>query len=294
MKSNYLSLWKQLWHIILDLDEWLTLQGFTERSGRDAKAWSARFATTSRLHDKNITIGRSLLCPIMVDSFPDADPYTIPSFVYEPVRRPDVSIRLLEVYPDEENGPIRVRLWEDRAPGVDQYRCLSYMWGAPSGDRFEIVLNNCVFHVRENLYHFLRTAGQRFPGTPLWIDAISINQADHVEKGKQVSRMADIYFEAAETIIWLGNDAQVGSALEWVASGSWDWSSNAAFASLERLYADPYWNRMWVLRPPLILTLFEGVVQPCLECSMLEAEPPQGAMSSTTNSCVVGRFPSIS
>jgi hypothetical protein len=227
----------------------------------------------------------------MVGSFPDADAHVIPPFVYEPVRRPDFSIRLLEVYPDEENGPIRVRLWESRALGAEQYRCLSYMWGTSSGDNFEIILNDCVFSVRENLYHFLRTAGQRFPGTPLWIDAISINQADDVEKGKQVSRMADIYFEAAETIIWLGNDARVGSALEWVASGSWDWSSNAAFASLERMYADPYWSRMWVLRPTIILMRFTGVVQPCLDFSTTEAEPPQGAISSTTNLCEVGRFP---
>jgi hypothetical protein len=44
-----LALWKQLWHIILSVDEWLTLRGFAERSGRDAKARSARFATISRL-----------------------------------------------------------------------------------------------------------------------------------------------------------------------------------------------------------------------------------------------------
>jgi hypothetical protein len=179
----------------------------------------------------------------------DANPYAIPFFVYEPLRSPDSSIRLLEVHPDEENGPIQVRLWESKRPGADQYQCLSYRWGTESDDLFEITLNECVFRVRENLYHFLRTAGQRFPNTPLWIDAISINQEDDAEKGKQVSRMADIYLGATETMIWLGNDAQVGSALEWLGSGSWDWTVNAASASLERLYADPYWSRMWVSRP---------------------------------------------
>jgi hypothetical protein len=199
-------------------------------------------------HD--MATGRPLLDPMADGESEDAtNLYAVPSFAYEPLKSADFSIRLLEVYPDEENGPIQVRLWESRAPGAGQYRCLSYMWGAPSGDMFEIMLNECVFRVRENLYHFLRTAGQRFPNTPLWIDAISINQEDDVEKGKQVSRMADIYVGATETLIWLGNDPQVGSALEWVGSGSWDWSSKAASASLERLYADPYWNRMWVLCP---------------------------------------------
>jgi hypothetical protein len=200
-----------------------------------------------------MAIGRPLLDPAVDGgSAASANPYTVPSFVYEPLNSANFSIRLLEVYPDDENGPVQVRLWESRAPGVEQYRCLSYMWGTPSGGVFEITLNGCVFRVRENLYHFLRTAGQRFPNTALWIDAISINQEDDVEKGRQVSRMADIYLEAAETIIWLGSDAHVGSALEWVGSSSWDWSSKAASASLERLYADPYWNRMWVLRPSTI------------------------------------------
>jgi hypothetical protein len=134
---------------------------------------------------QNTTIGRPVLGPMAsVGSDDDANPYALPRFQYEPLGSPAFSIRLLKVYSDEETGPVRVRLWECRASGTDQYRCLSYMWGAPSGDIFGIPLNDCVLRVLENLYRFLRTASQRFPNTPLWIDAMSISQKDDAEKAE--------------------------------------------------------------------------------------------------------------
>jgi hypothetical protein len=123
------------------------------------------------------------------------------------------------------------------------------MWGDPSDDNYEIIVNDGTFTVRRNLYQFLRTAGRRFPDTPLWIDAICIDQQNDHEKEEQVARMADIYLMALETIIWLGDNAQVGSAIEWLASGHVDWSNTTASVNLERLYSDPYWNRMWVWQP---------------------------------------------
>lgn len=178
----------------------------------------------------------------------DANPYAIRPFVYTPLKVPDYSIRILEVFPDEEDRPVQVRLSDSKAPLTQQYRCLSYMWGASSDDTYDIILNDCAFTVRKNLYHFLRMAGKRFPNTPLWIDAICINQEDDEEKGILVSRKADIYANAIETLIWLGDNAEVSSALEWLDSPSSNRSSRVVSANLERLYADPYWERMWVSR----------------------------------------------
>jgi len=38
----------------------------------------------------------------------------------------------------------------------------------------------------------------------MWIDAICINQADNVEKSKQIMRMPEIYREALQVRVWLG------------------------------------------------------------------------------------------
>lgn len=182
----------------------------------------------------------------------DAESYAIQHFAYTPLKVADYSIRILEVLPDVEDRPVQVRLSESKTPLTQRYRCVSYMWGAPSDETYDIILNECSFTVRKNLYHFLRMAGRRFSNTPLWIDAICINQQDDVEKAVSVSRMAEIYSTATETLVWLGDDAEVSSALEWLDAKSWDWSTKAAFASLEKLYANPYWTRMWICQEILL------------------------------------------
>jgi hypothetical protein len=85
--------------------------------------------------------------------------------------------------------------------------------GSPLDKNHEIILNGKLFRVRENLYSFLRVAMERFPRTPLWIDAISINQEDDDEKAKQVARMPDICHVGPETLMWLGEGYSLTSAL---------------------------------------------------------------------------------
>ncbi|KAK3670539.1 hypothetical protein LTR78_009643 [Recurvomyces mirabilis] len=40
----------------------------------------------------------------------------------------------------------------------------------------------------------------------IWIDAISINQQDTIERGEQVSLMREIYSRATQVLVWLGED----------------------------------------------------------------------------------------
>lgn len=47
----------------------------------------------------------------------------------------------------------------------------------------------------------------------VWIDAISLNQNDPVEKAQQVPLMRNIYFDAQKTIIWLGDDYEAASQM---------------------------------------------------------------------------------
>ena len=75
------------------------------------------------------------------------------------------------------------------------------MWGCPTDDAYDVLLNGSLSQVRKNLYQFLCLAAQYYPDTPLWIDAICINQADDVDKSKQVSRMADVYQGACRTLV---------------------------------------------------------------------------------------------
>jgi hypothetical protein len=83
----------------------------------------------------------------------------------------------------------------------EPYLALSYTWGEKDGQT--ILINHRPFTPTHNLEHALRQLEGEIV-LPIWIDAISINQQDGEEKGRQVERMRDIYSNAQRTIIWLG------------------------------------------------------------------------------------------
>ncbi|KAH7075323.1 heterokaryon incompatibility protein-domain-containing protein [Paraphoma chrysanthemicola] len=124
---------------------------------------------------------------------------------------------------DDDQGKINccletVHLDTIRARG---FVALSYTWGDPYGgfqedgtptytaDRdCEIVCNGHPVQVTRNLLDFLETAKAHgsFPHetTPIWIDAVCINQEDLDERASQVRMMTWIYSCAQEVFIWLG------------------------------------------------------------------------------------------
>lgn len=112
-------------------------------------------------------------------------------------------------------------------PGESQYAALSYTWGDPFPENYKaednkkkaeskedgqekevreyrIHCNGGSIRTTNNLHAALRSRLiQRFKG-PIWIDAVSINQADVVEKGFQVGMMDKIYAKAEAVLVWLG------------------------------------------------------------------------------------------
>ncbi|CAG7557892.1 unnamed protein product [Fusarium equiseti] len=90
------------------------------------------------------------------------------------------------------------------------YNALSYTWGPPrnvenTDDSSAIILlNGQLFEVQPNLYDALLELEATCPETPIWIDALCINQSDLIERSAQVSVMNQIYGSAARVIVWLG------------------------------------------------------------------------------------------
>lgn len=178
----------------------------------------------------------------------EVDAIQRPAFAYDQLERPENSIRLLEVLPVFEHGLVHVELREYTEKEKVQYRCLSYVWGSPTGKKHEIVLNDCKFIVHNNLYLFLQKASLRIPRTLLWIDAISINQDDATEKGKQVTRMADIYSGAIETLVWLGDKPDLNTALFLINHSHETPAVRDILHPLVQLHSDPYWSRAWIVQ----------------------------------------------
>ncbi|KAK3360698.1 heterokaryon incompatibility protein-domain-containing protein [Lasiosphaeria hispida] len=139
--------------------------------------------------------------------------------------------------PIEHFTPIRLSI---RAVDLDDnpiYEALSYTWGRPltvfssaeerdgwTENRFPVLCDGKVLLVTRNLFTYLHewrslcalkthhsphtreqaaSAGLELP-EEIWIDALSINQNEANEKGRQVSLMGRIYRQTRKITIWLG------------------------------------------------------------------------------------------
>jgi len=141
-------------------------------------------------------------------------------FAYKPLKHTNHQIRVLDIewHGGDSTSPIRVNLTpisldEDEVP----YDALSYCWGGYDNNR-EIICDGVKFRVTDNLFDALWQIREFAPATPIWVDAICINQAeatwlqpkkskvpvDREEKPTQLRLMARIYGQSRQTVIWLG------------------------------------------------------------------------------------------
>src|SRR5207247_136756 len=84
-----------------------------------------------------------------------------------------------------------------------QYNALSYTWGDPKRN-WPIILNGKLSFVTHNLGDALRYLQVHEVLSPIWIDAICINQQNPKEKAEQVQQLRLIFQGAKNVIAWLG------------------------------------------------------------------------------------------
>lgn len=94
------------------------------------------------------------------------------------------------------------------------YSAISYTWGDASsrsrlsidGQHTDVPANTiAALHSVQRCLSVRSTSLDKQPAR-VWIDAVSINQADHIERAHQVTLMHEIYSQASEVFICLGND----------------------------------------------------------------------------------------
>jgi hypothetical protein len=167
-------------------------------------------------------------------------------------------IRLLKILPTQADRTIRCCLEEFSLDDDPTYTAISYTWGSQHGSH-AVLVNGHSLLVPKNLWRFLGSA--RAVGGALsswlWIDMLSINQADIIsERGHQVSLMPAIFRTANLVNVWLG-PAYLGSDAALIAlarnSNHWRslsqrrkvWASHVG-SSVSELCRRPYWKRLWV------------------------------------------------
>ena len=137
----------------------------------------------------------------------------------------------------------------------EPYRALSYTWDEPGlqDDNHHILIDGEPHDVAPNLFNALCQLSTAYEGSLIWIDALCINQKDSSEKEKLVQRMGEVYRNAFEVIIWLGEATasipEVFDVVEQVAKvDKAVFDSSAEFFGPERLSqvglpdaANPIW-----------------------------------------------------
>ncbi|PQE32216.1 heterokaryon incompatibility protein [Rutstroemia sp. NJR-2017a WRK4] len=209
-----------------------------------------------------------------------------PNSIYQPLYEEYSQIRVLELLAAAPGGDnIECRLHTVSLAEKPAYAALSYVWGDPTVTE-SITVNGVNIKVTRSLavalryvmFHWQRVYQCREPQCfRLWADAICINQADVIEKGKQVQMMREIYSSAELVFSWLGEGLEtVASAFEIIGkiaretkdisdellySLRWMEShrdlcvddlksglENKAWRSTRLLLELPYWDRVWIFQ----------------------------------------------
>ena len=95
---------------------------------------------------------------------------------------------------------------EDREdPARARYMALSYVWGSEENKR-EMLVDGQKAFVTHNLHAALSNPVLRLKcqSLPIWVDAVCIDQGNEDEKMAQIARMADVYSQACEVLVFLG------------------------------------------------------------------------------------------
>jgi len=139
-------------------------------------------------------------------------------------------VRLLRIDPGHPNDPIycalKVMAIEKIKAQVLTFQALSYAWGDGVAEAIILVSDildpgkqyandndsetitrvslHRPFYVQYNLFEALKQIRLRDEPIWLWCDALCINQSNTTDKSQQIPNMPDIYSNAWNVIVWLG------------------------------------------------------------------------------------------
>lgn len=123
------------------------------------------------------------------------------------------SIRIVVLDPaDNHEAPLTCTIFIRGRPAflqstdshINKYEAISYAWGTPTFTKSIICDKTSFLKITHNVDSLLRSVRKPCQCRNLWIDAISLNQADLDEKSQQVPLMGNIYHQASKVIVWHG------------------------------------------------------------------------------------------
>lgn len=147
------------------------------------------------------------------------------------------------------------------------YSALSYVWGNPNFTKILSCLDDTVLPITETLDFALRRLRAAHVQL-LWVDAISINQADVAERTSQVKMMGSIYDLATHVHVWLGEDdgetigLNVFGHLRQEDQLSPGQQPMYDYIRVRQLLQRTFWSRRWIIQEVMLareLTFHWGI-----------------------------------
>lgn len=115
-------------------------------------------------------------------------------------------IRLVKILPGEHHSPVSCEIIHTSLGIHPPYEALSYTWGSLDSSQTISVCSNALA-VSRNLHGALQRLRLPSKTRMMWIDAISIDQADVAERNQQVGLMRNIFNHAENVVVWLGEES---------------------------------------------------------------------------------------
>jgi hypothetical protein len=171
----------------------------------------------------------------------------------------DRSIRLLSIRKGDPGDQIHCNIQIFSLDDPPHYVALSYAWGSQRREH-EIILDGLPLLVPKNFSRFLHSsrASKNLDSRLLWIDLLSIDQANLSERAKQVVLMPQIFNKADSVVVWLGPAyADSDTAMSALSKSSKllqhktylpQLLASPGGPSIGKLCTRAYWRRLWVLQ----------------------------------------------
>ncbi|KAK1059434.1 hypothetical protein LTR74_012658 [Friedmanniomyces endolithicus] len=176
-------------------------------------------------------------------------------------------IRLLRIEPG--GGPLCVTFQYASLDDPPDYEAISYSWGTRPHMESVRVDAKADFRLSRHLHAATLRLRRPHRKRLIWIDQISVNQADVTERSGAVQLMRKIYANAPRVIVWIGETKpDTPTCRRLYADNSYDESQLPGIAALEHDDAarklgnvlqaleqqsltnrgDVWWKRLWVIQ----------------------------------------------
>ncbi|KAJ1334137.1 HET domain-containing protein [Microdochium nivale] len=190
-----------------------------------------------------------------------------PQHRYKPLEDASRYIRLLRWVRDDNwanHGVLRFDLTVVPIAALLRTRffAVSYTWETPfpgpdcSKVERQIIVDGELLTLSENVSRLLHSGfvgSVAREGTPIFIDAICIDQNNETEKQDQLPLLVQIYSNATQTIAWLGSNTCRQYERPFPPSAQPPFLHQISPDILRRFVCNPYWQRLWIV-PEFLLS----------------------------------------